>query len=133
MRNINRTVWELLLGILLSGIIFEILGTMIAREKLYYSIGLGIGVLLAVFMTFSINSSVEQAVDRDENGAKVKMITSYIIRTAVVLAAVLITGLTETGSLVGLLLGIMTLKVAAYIQPYTHKFLKTIDKGGVKE
>ena len=86
MRNINRTVWELLLGILLTGVILEILGVMIAGDKLYYSIGLLIGVILAVFMTFSISSSVQQAVDRGEGGAKVKMISSYVIRTVVVLS-----------------------------------------------
>ncbi len=123
MRNINRTVWELLLGILLTGVILEILGVMIAGDKLYYSIGLLIGVILAVFMTFSISSSVQQAVDRGEGGAKVKMISSYVIRTVVVLLVIILTGVMKLGSLVGLLLGVMTLKVAAYIQPYTHRFL----------
>ena len=74
-------------------------------------------------MTFSISSSVQQAVDRGEGGAKVKMISSYVIRTVVVLLVIVLTGVLKLGSLVGLLLGIMTLKVAAYIQPYTHKFL----------
>ncbi len=123
MRNINRTVWELLLGILLTGAILEVLGVMIAGDKLFYSIGLLIGVVLAIFMTFSISSSVQQAVDRGEGGAKVKMISSYVIRTVVVLLVIVLTGVLKLGSLVGLLLGIMTLKVAAYIQPYTHKFL----------
>lgn len=123
MRNINRTVWELLLGILLTGAILEVLGVMIAGDKLFYSIGLLIGVVLAIFMTFSISSSVQQAVDRGEGGAKVKMISSYVIRTVVVLLVIILTGVLKLGSLVGLLLGIMTLKVAAYIQPYTHKFL----------
>jgi len=123
MRNINRTVWELLFGILLTGVILEILGVMIAGDKLYYSIGLLIGVILAVFMTFSISSSVQQAVDRGEGGAKVKMISSYVIRTVVVLLVIILTGVMKLGSLVGLLLGVMTLKVAAYIQPYTHRFL----------
>lgn len=123
MRNINKTVWELLFGILLSGMLLEILGVMLVRDKLYYSAGLLIGAALAVFMTFSINSSVEQAVDRGEGGAKVKMISSYAIRTVVVLAVIIITGVTKAGNMVSLLLGIMTLKVAAYIQPYTHKFL----------
>lgn len=123
MRNINRTVWELLLGILLTGVILEILGVMIAGDKLYYSIGLLIGVILAVFMTFSISSSVQQAVDRGEGGAKVKMISSYVIRTVVVLLVIILTSVMKLGSLVGLLLGVMTLKVAAYIQPYTHRFL----------
>ena len=123
MRNINRTVWELLLGILLTGVILEILGVMIAGDKLYYSIGLLIGVILAVFMTFSISSSVQQAVDRGEGGAKVTVISSYVIRTVVVLLVIILTGVMKLGSLVGLLLGVMTLKVAAYIQPYTHRFL----------
>lgn len=123
MRNINKTVWELLLGILFSGIVLEIAGTMIVRDKLYYTIGLGAGVLLAVFMTFSIHSSVVKAVDAGERGAKAKMITSYVFRTVLVVAVIIIVGVMKLGNIVGLLLGIMTLKVAAYIQPITHKFL----------
>lgn len=123
MRNINKTVWELLLGILISGIILEIIGVMIVKDKLFYSAGLGIGILLAVFMTFSINSSVEKAVDLGEGGAKAKMISSYAIRTAILLAVMILTGVMKLGNLVGLILGMMTLKVAAYIQPVTHKFI----------
>lgn len=123
MGNINKTVWELLLGILLSGIILEILGVMVVKDKLYYSAGLGIGIGLAIFMTFSISASVQKAVDVGEGGAKMKMISSYVIRTVVVLTVIVITGVMKLGHLVGLILGIMTLKVAAYIQPVTHKFL----------
>ena len=123
MRNINKTVWELLIGIGLCGIILEIVGTMIVQDKLYYTVGLGAGIVLAVFMTFSIHSSVVRAIDVGENGAKAKMITSYIIRTVVVVAVILAVGVMKLGSIVGMLLGIMTLKVAAYIQPITHKFL----------
>ena len=123
MGNINKTVWELLLGILLSGIILEILGVMVVKDKLYYSTGLGIGIGLAIFMTFSISTSVQKAVDVGEGGAKMKMISSYVVRTIVVLNVIVLTGVMKLGHLVGLILGIMTLKVAAYIQPVTHKFL----------
>ncbi len=123
MRNINKTVWELLLGILISGIILEIIGVMIVKDKLFFSAGLGIGILLAVFMTFSISSSVEKAVDMGEGGAKTKMVSSYVIRTVIVLAVIIFTGIMKLGNLAGLILGIMTLKVAAYIQPITHKFI----------
>lgn len=123
MRNINKVVWELLLIILLTGIILEIIGVMIVKDKLYYSIGLGIGIVLAVFMTFSIHSSVVKAIDVGENGAKVKMISSYAIRTVVVLGVIIVTGVWKLGNMVSLLLGIMTLKVAAYLQPFTHKFI----------
>lgn len=123
MRNINKTVWELLLGVLFLGIILEIVGVMLVRDKLYYSIGLGIGIILAIFMTFSIHSSVVKAIDVGEHGAKAKMITSYVFRTVLVVAVILIMAVTRLGSLAGLLIGMMTLKVAAYIQPITHKFL----------
>lgn len=123
MRNINKTVWELLIGIGFSGIILEITGVMLVQDKLYYTIGLGIGLLLAAFMTFSIQVSVVRAVDVGEAAAKGKMIASYALRTIVVLAAIVLTEVLEIGNIIGVLLGIMTLKVAAYVQPVTHKFL----------
>lgn len=123
MRNINKTVWELLIGILFCGIVLEIIGVMIVQDKLYYTIGLGAGIVVAVFMTFSIHSSVVRAIDAGEGGAKAKMVTSYIIRTVLTVGVILAVGVFKLGSIVGMLLGIMTLKVAAYIQPITHKFL----------
>lgn len=123
MRNINRTVWELLIGIGLCGMILEIAGVMLVQRKLYYTAGLGIGLLLAVFMTFSIHASVVRAVDAGESRAKMKMIASYSLRTILVVAALAATGVLGLGNIVGALLGLMTLKVAAYLQPFTHKFL----------
>lgn len=123
MRNINKTVWELLIGILFMGVILEIIGLVIVQDKLYYTIGLGVGILLAVFMTFSIHSSIVRALDAGEGGAKAKMVTSYVIRTVLMAAAIGAVGVWKLGSMVGVILGLMTLKVAAYIQPITHKFL----------
>lgn len=123
MKNINKTVWELLIGIGLCGIILEITGVMLVQDKLYYSAGLGIGIALAVFMTFSIHSSVVKAVDVGEGAAKGKMVTAYAFRTIVLLGVLIAAVVLDIGNILGILFGIMTLKVAAYLQPVTHKFL----------
>lgn len=129
MRNVNKTVWELLAGILFSGAVLLLIGILAAGDKVYFAAGLGIGVLVAIFMTIHIYVSIEKSIDVGEGGARNSVIISYVIRTLVLLASILITGIFKLGSLVGLLLGILTLKVAAYIQPVTHKFIEGIKSG----
>lgn len=122
-KRINQTVWELLIGILISGAIIEILGLFVVKDREYFTVGLLVGVVTAILMLFHMNFSIVKALDIGDEGAKKQVIGSYIIRTVAVLAVIGVMALRRYGSIAGVLLGIMTLKVAAYLQPITHKFI----------
>ena len=104
-RNINQTVWELIIGIVL------------------------LGMLMAIGMVFHMNISIEKAMDIGGEHAKGYMLKSYAIRTVVVLAVIVCVGVLKFANLLSLLLGIMTLKVAAYLQPITHRFMESRKAG----
>lgn len=126
MKKINKTVWELLAGIILCGAVLLLAGILLAPDKLSYTAGLGIGLLVAVFMTFHMYVSIEKAIDAGEGSARTTVISSYAVRTLVMIGSILLVGLFEAGNLIAMVLGIMTLKVAAYLQPITHKFIEGV-------
>lgn len=123
-RHINQTVWELLIGILLTGVLLEAAGLFLFQDKKAYTAGLLIGLAVAVFMVFHMNASIEKAMDIGEGGAKTQVISGYAVRTLVILTVIVLLALFSKNSLFSLFLGVMTLKVAAYIQPITHKFIE---------
>ena len=118
---INNTLLELFVGILFWGVICQAAGVWIVIDKPGYSIGLWIGIFLAALsgthMWWALDRFLEYAGD-----AAVKLITRHnIIRymvIVIVMALVMISGFANPLSA---FLGLMGLKVAAYLQPFTHK------------
>lgn len=128
-RNINHTVWELIIGIVLVNALLEVIGLIFVSQKGAYTIGLILGMLLAIGMVFHMNMSIEKAMDIGGEHAKGYMLKSYAIRTIVVLIVIVCVGVLKFANLLSLLLGIMTLKVAAYLQPITHRFMESRKAG----
>ena len=128
-RNINQTVWELIIGIVLVNALLEVIGLIFVSQKGAYTIGLVLGMLMAIGMVFHMNISIEKAMDIGGEHAKGYMLKSYAIRTVVVLAVIVCVGVLKFANLLSLLLGIMTLKVAAYFQPITHRFMESRKAG----
>lgn len=123
-------VKEIFVLIVFYGILAEIIGLIIVRDRLFYSVGLIIGLILAVGMCIHMQISIEEALDRGEAGAQKYISITYGLRSAVVLAVMAIMFYFKIGSAVSGFIGIMGLKVAAYLQPFTHKyFQKYIGKG----
>ncbi len=121
MEKIDKTLLELSVGIFFWGIVCQAAGIWLVADKAGYSIGLWIGVFLAVaagvHMWWALNKSLDYARD-----TAVKMMTKYnIIRylvIVVVMALVMVSGFANP---LAAFLGLMGLKVAAYLQPFTHR------------
>ena len=128
-RNINQTVWELIIGIVLVNALLEVIGLIFVSQKGAYTIGLVLGMLMAIGMVFHMNISIEKAIDIGGEHAKGYMLKSYAIRTVVVLAVIVCVGVLKFANLLSLILGVMTLKVAAYLQPITHRFMESRKAG----
>ena len=120
LRKINRALLELCLGIIFLGLLCQLIGMWFAESKLYYSLALWLGVLLAFITAVHMYRTLDKALDYGADA--VKMVTkANLIRygcIVVVFGIVLLTGVLNP--LISFM-GIMTLKVAAYMQPFTHK------------
>ena len=132
-RRLNSALPGLLIGILLYGIFIQLTGVWFVEDKLRYSSGLWIGILTAMGMAYHIALIIAETIDAP-NPEKVRtwIIAKGILRYAAVAAVFAVTMYFDLGNLVTLFLGVMGLKISAYLQPYLHKLLlKTKGKGGV--
>ena len=127
--DVNKTLLELLAGIFVYGIICQVVGFVLVEDRFSYSTGLWIGIITAIAAAIHIWKSLDRALDFDEGTAGKKMQAQSVIRYVII---VIIMGLTMINGVTNPLaafLGIMGLKVAAYLQPFTHKLLIRFFRG----
>ena len=121
LKGFNRTILEMYAGILLWGIVCQIIGILFAKEQGIYARSLWFGIVMALISTLHMYRSLDRALDFDEKSATKLIYRSYLIRyisVALVLAVVMIT---EVMNPLVVFLAYMGLKVTAYLQPITHK------------
>lgn len=125
----EETLKELLCGMICYGVAAQIICLLIDRNHLMYtSLGLWIGVGAGALMGIHMKRNIEDALDYDERGAVKHMRKGYVFRYAVVALLFGATVYFEIGNPITLLVGVMGLKIGAYIQPMTHKVLQKLQK-----
>ena len=121
----NETLKELLCGMGFFGIAAQIICLLVDRDRLIYtSLGLWIGIGAGALMSIHMKRNIEDALDYDERGAVKHMRKGYVFRYALVALLFGATVYFEVGNPITLLVGVMGLKIGAYIQPITHKVLQ---------
>lgn len=120
----NSTLKELLIGIGIVGIVSQILCLILFDRHLYHAIGLWTGIGISIVITIHMQRSIEDGLDIAGDAGVKHMKTAYLLRTGIsvlVMAAVMYYG---WGNPLTILLGIMALKIAVYLQPVMHKVLE---------
>lgn len=119
-KKIDPTLFELCLGILAYGVIFEIVLLIFSRE-ITYSLGLWIGVVLALAGAVHMWWSLNRGLDLPEKEA-VKSLSIHNIIRYLILAAVLAVLIgTRLANPIFTFAGYMGMKVSAYLNPLIHK------------
>lgn len=133
MDSLKRTVLELLLGIAFFGIVFEGVGILFVKEKASYTIGILCGILIAVFLALHMAYNLNDALNWDEEHAKKSVRKGTVLRYFSVFAVTALLAYFKVGNILACCLGIMSLKTAAYSQPFVHKLINkifNIEEGG---
>ncbi len=121
--KINETLKELLAGIGAAGVLFQAAGVWLVKDRLSYSLGLWIGILLAGFLAWHMWRSIDTALDLGEAGAQKLVRRHSAVRYGLIVFVLAVLMLSRAANPLSAFLGIMTLKVAAYLQPFTHKVI----------
>lgn len=127
----SNTLLELSIGIIFWGILSQLTLVWFVADKAGYSIGLWIGAALALLAGGHMWWALDKALDFAEDTASKMIMKHSIIRylvIVIVLAAVMISGFANP---LAAFLGLMGLKVSAYIQPFTYKICSKFYKKGI--
>lgn len=120
LKEMNRALLELDLGIIFCGMVCQLIGMWPAGNKGLYSVALWLGILLALLGTWHMYGTLNRALDLGDGAVRV-MVTGNLLRYAMLAVILGIVMVTDVLHPLIVYLGYMMMKVAAYLQPFTHK------------
>lgn len=126
--KIDRTLSELCAGIVLWGLVCQLIGIFPLTDKSSFSIGLWYGVLTGVLAGIHMWWSLDRALDCTQDTAVKRMTKHNILRYVIIVAAMGLIMVSGFASPLSAFLGLMGLKISAYIQPVTHKLFSRFIK-----
>lgn len=121
-KDINPSIPGMLLVELVYLIVGEALITICMHEPLKYDIGFLMGVVYAVFSTFHMSFRIRKVIYGGAN-MSVTLVLGYLIRLLVMLVLFAVLYIFDLGDLVCAVLGMFSMKVAAYLQPLADKLI----------
>jgi len=129
LRRINESLPGLVAGIIIYGFIIQFAGVWLVDDKLGYSIGLWYGIAIAIGMGINLAVVIYDAVTIDGGAnANKRIVAKSLLRYVIVAILFFILGYFEFGSLFTAFLGVMGLKVSAYIQPLLNKIIGKLQR-----
>ena len=127
LRRINQALPGLLFGIAAYGLLAQAVGLWFAGDKIAYTIGLWIGIALAMGMAVNMAVVILDTVDAMAQGRRSgKSILYAAVRYIVLVAAFVAVWYWKLGDLIAMFAGVMGLKIAAYLQPFLHKVIESV-------
>ena len=127
LKRINPSLPGLVAGIVVYGILVQIVGVWFVEDKIGYSIGLWYGIAIGIGMAINLATVIYDAVTFDgEGNANKRVAAKSMLRYMVVAILFGILGYFEFGNLFTAFLGVMGLKFSAYAQPLLNKLVNKL-------
>ncbi|MDO4966857.1 MAG: hypothetical protein Q4E51_09150 [Lachnospiraceae bacterium] len=118
----NKTLRQLILGIIIFGVVVELLIIICTKQRVYNSIGLIIGIIASIGCAVHMAYGIDIAVMLDEKSAIAYTRKYTVIRYLILCVVLIVVGVTDIGSPVTLIFGYLGLKAGAYLTPIINKF-----------
>lgn len=116
----------MIIGLLFWGVICQIVGAIFVQDQAYYALSLWFGIAFAIISTVHMYRTLDRALDFSEKDANKMIFQGYMIRYVSFAVILFIFILTESLNPLVVFLAYMGLKVAAFLQPITHKICNKI-------
>ena len=124
-KKINRALVELWIGILVTGLLCQFIGMWFAGNKVLYSVALWIGIVLGLITVVHMYRTLDRALDLGAEAQKV-VTSANLVRYGCIVVVFMIVLLTKALNPLITFMGLMSVKVAAYLQPFTHKLCNKV-------
>ena len=120
----NETLREMIPGMLAYGLLIQIIVAVFFPLRLYRAIGLWAGILCGVAMAVHMAFCLEKIVMLDEKGATAYARKTTLLRYGCVCLVLILIAFLKVGDPVTMVLGILGLKIGAYLQPVVHSIIR---------
>lgn len=131
LKRLNDALPGLIVGIFVYGVAIELVGVWFVADKLRYTTGLMAGIGIACGMAINMAIVLQDAVDiYGESRAQAKIIAKSILRYAIIVIVFFVMMKWNLGNIVTAFIGVLGLKVSAYVQPFAHKFMSKLKGRG---
>lgn len=121
LKKADRTLLEMHTGMLLYGIVCQVAGAFFAEDQLRYASSLWFGILFAVTGSIHMARTLDRALTDSASASKI-ITRGYVFRYLMVVVILAIISVTDVMNTLIVFLGYMSMKITAYLQPFTHKF-----------
>ena len=125
LKKTDRTILEMHLGQLLFGIVCQLAGMFFVQSKGWYTVSLWLGIAFSLTAVIHMAHTLDRALQMGDAAAKV-ITRGYLFRYIMIVLAMAVAALTKVLNPLIVFLGYMSLKVTAYLQPFTHKLLNRL-------
>lgn len=126
-KKIDPTLFDLCLGIFLYGIVFQVILLFFSR-KTAYSLGLWIGVALAIAGAVHMWWSIDRGMDQAAKQAARTVGANNLIRYLVLVVVMFVLIYTDFANPIFMFCGYMGMKVSAYLNPWLSKIRTKVFK-----
>ena len=126
-KKIDPTLFDLCLGILLYGIVFQAVLLFFSR-KAAYSLGLWIGVVLAIVGAVHMWWSLDRGMDQAVKQAAKTIGANNLIRYFVLVVIMFVLIYTDFANPIFMFCGYMGMKISAYLNPWMSKIRTKVFK-----
>lgn len=113
------------IGQLFFGLICQLFGLFFVKQQGRYSAGLWFGIACAMVAAIHMAHTLDRALLMRDAAAKI-ITRGYVFRYLMFIILLVIVSVTGVMHPLTVFLGYMSLKVTAYIQPFTHKLLNRL-------
>lgn len=114
---INKNL--LVIYMILFSIIMEIIGILIVQDKRSFTMGLLFGLTFSILKLLLMKNSIKKSLLMNEGQAQKYANVQYMIRYVLTGIVLVVAALEPTVSLLGVFIGLMSMKIGAYMQ-YFH-------------
>ena len=123
LKRINDALPGLVMGILIWGVLVKFKGVWFVEDKLRYSVGLWFGIAVAIGVAINLAVVIYDSVSIGEaENANRRIVAKSVLRYAIVVILFFILGYFNLGNLFTAFLGVLGLKMSAYMQPLFERF-----------
>ncbi len=123
MSQVKETIIGFLIGIGIYAVLIELVGFFFSEDLFSYTLGLLFGVGVAIFLIIHMAKTLDRALDLPQEQAVKYTRRQSFLRLAVMLAAMVIALMVEQFNFIAVILGMLGLKMGAFIAPKLLKLL----------